>query len=124
MRSTQSDPITVVLVDLTGMTGEMVKGILAGAPDIELVGELSMGAIEADDDCLEADVAILGGDEGVLPRHAHELLKVRPQLRVLAVVRGGREGSLYELRPRETPLGGLTSQVLLGAVRTRTVAWA
>lgn len=124
MRSTQTDPIRVVLIDLTGMTGEMVKGILAGAPDIELIGELSMGAIEGYDDPLGADVAILGGDGGVLPRRAHELLKVRPHLRVLAVVRGGREGSLYELRPRETPLGELTSHVLLEAVRTGSVAWA
>jgi hypothetical protein len=125
LRSTQTHPIRVVLVDLTGMTGEMVKGILARAPDIDLIGDVSMRDF-GDPDALAAaaDVAILAGDGGALTRRAHELLRVRPFLRILAVGRGGREGSLYELRPHRTPLGELSAHVLLGAVREGAAAWA
>ena len=124
MRSTQTDPIRVVLVELTGMTGEMVKGILAGAPDIELIGDVSMTDFgDPDAPAAGVDVAILAGDGGALTRRAHELLRVRPLLRILAVGRGGREGSLYELRPHRTPLGELSSQVLLEAVREGAAAW-
>ena len=123
MRNAQTDRIRVVLVELTGITREVVKGILADAPDIELVGDVSMEDF-SDPGAAAADVAILAGDDGVLTRRAHELLKVRPLLRILAVGQGGREGSLYELRPHRTPLGELSSQVLLGAVRTGAVPWA
>lgn len=124
MRSAQTDRIRVVLVDLAGLTREIVEGILAGAPDIEVIGEVSMRDFGGPGDPVRADVAILAGDGGVLTQRAHELLKIRPLLRILAVGQGGREGSLYELRPHRTPLGELSSHVLLDAVRTGAVAWA
>jgi chemotaxis response regulator CheB len=124
VRNAQPDRIRVVLVELTGLTRDVVKGILGEAPDIELVGEVSMRDFSRPDAAAHADVAILAGDGGVLRRRAHELLKARPRLRVLAVAQGGREGSLYELRPHRTPLGELSSRVLLNAVRTGAVAWA
>ena len=124
MRSAQTDRIGVVLVDVTGLTREIVQGILAGAPDIDLIGEVSMRDFGGPGDPAGADVAILAGDGGVLTRRALEVLKTRPLLKVLAVRRGGREASLYELRPHQTPLGELSSQVLLAAVRTGPVVWA
>jgi hypothetical protein len=124
VRSTQTDRIRVLLVDVTGLTREIVDGILTGAPDIEVIGEASMGDFGGPADPAPADVAILAGDGSVLARRAHELLEIRPLLRILAVGRGGREGSLYELRPHQTALGELSSQVLLDAVRRGSVAWA
>jgi hypothetical protein len=125
VRNAQTDRIRVVLVELTGLTCEVVKGILAGESDIELIGEASMRDFgDPDAPAAGADVAILAGDGGSLTRRAHELLMVRPLLRILAVGKGGREGSLYELRPHRTPLGELSSHVLLDAVREGAVAWA
>jgi hypothetical protein len=112
------------LVDLTGLTSEIVKGILAGAEDIEVVGELSMREVGGPDRSVEVDVAILDGDDQYLSRRAYELLTRQPLLRVLAIVAGGREGSLYELRPQRTPLGELSSEALLDAVRTGRAIWA
>jgi NAD kinase len=123
VRSAQTHRIRVVLVDLTGLTREIVEGILAGAPDIEVIGHVSMHDFATSGDPDRADVAIVAGDGGVLTRRAHELLKVRPLLRILAICRGGREGSLFELRPHQTSLGELSSHVLLDAVRTGAVAW-
>jgi hypothetical protein len=124
LRNVETDPIRVVLVELTGLTRDVVKGILAEAPDIELIGEVSMSEFGGPNPPARADVAILAGSGGPLSERAHELLKLRPLLRVLAVAYGGREGSLYELRPHRTPLGELSSHVLLDAVRTGAAAWA
>ena len=120
----ETDRIRVVLVEVTGLTRDVVKGILAEAPDIELLGEVSMWNFGGADAPAGADVAILAGSGGSLTERAHELLKLRPLLRILAIGEGGREGSLYELRPHRTPLGELSSHVLLEAVRTGAVAWA
>jgi hypothetical protein len=124
LRNAETDGIRVVLVELTGLTRDVVKGILSEAPDIELIGEVSMSEFGGPDAPAGADVAILAGAGGSLTERAHELLKLRPLLRILAVGHGGREGALYELRPHRTPLGELSSQVLLDAVRTAAVAWA
>jgi hypothetical protein len=118
LHNAETERIRVVLVELTGLSRDVVKGILAEAPDIELIGEVAMWEFSGPDPPARADVAILAGPGGSLSERAHGLLKLRPLLRVLAVGHGGREGSLYELRPHRTPLGELSSHVLLGAVRT------
>jgi len=120
----ETDCIRVVLVELTGLTRDLVQGILAQAGDIDLVGDLSISDFARVDAPVGADVAILAGDTRSLTERAHQLLKLQPLLRILAVAHGGREGSLYELRPHCTPLGELSSHVLLNAVRTGRVAWA
>jgi chemotaxis response regulator CheB len=120
----ETDGIRVVLVELTGLTRDVVKGILAEAPDIELIGEVSVWEFGRPGAPVRADVAILAGETASLTDRAHELLELRPRLRILAVAHGGREGSLYELRPHRTPLGELSAHVLLDAVRTGAEAWA
>jgi hypothetical protein len=68
-------------------------------------------------DAVHADVAVLAGGADGLPAVGRELLDHHPCLHVMAVRRDGRDASLYELRPCERRLGGISPDVLLEAVR-------
>jgi DNA-binding NarL/FixJ family response regulator len=110
-------PIHVVVSDLTGMLRDIVTETLEAAPDLVVTvvspPESALAAVAA----AEADVAVLAGGVDGLPAAGRELLDHHPRLHVMAVRRDGRDASLYELRPHERRLGGISPAVLLDAVR-------
>lgn len=105
------------------MTREIIRGAVARARDIALMGELPANAplVDAVDDT-NADVVIFGtGGEG-LPADCFELMNERPRTKVLTVERNGRAAFLYELRPYSVPLGEVSPSALLDAIRGTAVA--
>lgn len=103
--------------DLTGMLSEIVRETLDGAPDITVALAGAENPALSLADATEADVAILRGAADGLPPLGHELLRRRPWMNVLTIRGDGREAFLYQLRPVERPLGEISPETLLDAVR-------
>ena len=103
--------------DLTGMVRDIVTETLEAAPDLWVTvvspPDTALAAVEA----VHADVAVLAGGADGLPAAGRELLDHHPYLHVMAVRRDGRDASLYELRPHERRLGGISPAIILDAVR-------
>jgi hypothetical protein len=103
------------LLDLPQMMSEIVKDILDQAEDIAVVEASERG---------DADVVILAADRDDLPAVGRTQLERRATVRVITITRHGRTGYLYELRPHRTPLGEVSADNLLAAIRTRAADWA
>jgi DNA-binding NarL/FixJ family response regulator len=115
-------PIDVVLIGVTGMLSQIVKGIL-DEPDIRVRGDLPHdGSIVSQLRAKNADVVILADEHRALTTEVHELLSERPRTKVLTILDHGRETFLYELRPFQIRLGQVSPQTLLDAVRTARTA--
>jgi DNA-binding NarL/FixJ family response regulator len=107
--------IRIALVDLPPMLESIVRDVVAAQSDMEVVDppERLRGPAAAE---LDADVVVVGrgaGGEEAL----EQLLDARARLRVLAISSDGRSGALFELVPRERPLGDISPTSLLGAIR-------
>jgi hypothetical protein len=96
------------------MLSDIVKGILAASPEIEVAEARRAGpAVPAG---LAADVVIAGSRQGELPEPLEEALNDRPRMKVLTVLGDGSQTFLYELRPCRTALGEISPETLLEAV--------
>jgi DNA-binding NarL/FixJ family response regulator len=115
-------PIAVVLIGVSGVLSDIVKGIL-DEPDIRLSGEFpARRSIVAQVASTHADVVIVAAEDRSMPPTVRELLAERPRTKILTIGDDGRETFLYELRPHQIDLGQISPQALLDAVRTaRTV---
>lgn len=99
------------------MLREIVEEVVAGQPDMELVGDgLDGGALA--DAAREHDAAfvVVGVSEA---DHAaiEALLAARPATKVLALGEEGRRAELYELLPHREPLGEASPQRLIEVIR-------
>jgi hypothetical protein len=108
-------PVRVALLDLPQMMSEIVKDILDQAMDVAVVK-----ASERED----ADVVILATDGDDLPAAGRIQLARRATARVIAINGQGRSAYLYELRPHRTPLGEVSADSLLAAIRSPVADWA
>jgi hypothetical protein len=109
--------INVVLVGVTGMLNQLVKGAL-DVPDIRIAADVPADSqIELRTQHGTADVVIIGanGAGAAAEDTAHELLRRQPALKVLAIRDLGRTGSFYELHTKEVEL---SKEALLEAVRS------
>jgi DNA-binding NarL/FixJ family response regulator len=117
------DSTRVLLIDMPRILREVIREVLIAQPDIEIAGELESEegvAIAAEESA--AEVIIFGSEERELPAAWRKLLEQRPGLRVLTVLSDGRESYLYELRPHRVPLGEVSPEGLLRAIRTPAAA--
>lgn len=104
------------------LLGDIVRETLAGHAEFEILAEVSEpGEISPAVQRTAADVAVVAieprgepGDRASLP---DELLAAHPQLRLIALTSDGRTAYVYELRPREAAIVGISPQSLLEAVR-------
>jgi hypothetical protein len=103
-------PVRVALLDLPQMLRAIVEDILDQADDVTVT------EAPANDD---ADVVILGAHEDELPAAGRAQLERRPTAKVLTINGHGRNAYLYELRPHKTPLGEISADTLLAAVRSQ-----
>lgn len=111
-------PIRVVLVDLPQMLSDIIRDILGRETDIVVAGETRTDDAELVEVLPEVDVAIVGTVDHELPPPCLELMRAHPHTRVLTVSGDARESFLYELRPWKMPLGSISPETLLEAVRT------
>jgi chemotaxis response regulator CheB len=107
-----------VMVIVPRMLRDIIAETLASEPDIEMVGEIGdresllprVGEIKP-------DVVILQLDHPDRVDECRTLLYTMPQLNALAMSREGRDAFLYALRPHQTPLGNLSRDGLVTAIR-------
>jgi hypothetical protein len=105
----------ILLIGLPRLLAEIVTELVGREPDLALVGavELTPGVV-SNADRLDADVAILGShDESLIA----SLVTERPRLKILALAGDSHEAWLYSLGRERTPLGELSPEGLVAAVR-------
>lgn len=111
--------IRILLAEIPQTLCGVIKEIISAEPDMEIVGEVTDGirlllaAGEA-----QADVVVTGLRDSELPGICSHLLNEYPHLKVLALTTDGRTGSLYEFQLHEVPLGEISQQELLAAIRS------
>jgi hypothetical protein len=111
-------PIRVVLVDMPNMLHDVVSDLIAGAAELELVGDLR------DADGLDRAVAggnadvVVAGAGSVEPGPFAKLLGAHERLAVLTIDWTGRDSRLYELRR----LGEVSPDDLLATIRAAGAA--
>ncbi|MDQ6829298.1 MAG: hypothetical protein M3081_10575 [Gemmatimonadota bacterium] len=114
-------PIRVVLADMPRMLHDIVRTILSAEPDIEIetttVPQREIASARA---ITGADVVILAEPEAPTDEYA-AMLYAHPRLRLVAISDDGRRAVLYELRPHRSPLGDMSPNALVQAVRGRSV---
>jgi DNA-binding NarL/FixJ family response regulator len=108
----------ILIVEIPSLLREIIAEIIADEDDMEVVGEVSDhdGLVELAERT-DATFVIAGLTHPELDAVYEELLTERPATRVLAVGREGRRSTLYELRPHAEPVGELSPEMLLAAIR-------
>ena len=108
----------ILIVALPPLLRELIGEIVAHADDIEVVGELDHRAGVLDRvERTGATFVIAGPAHPEHDRGWEELLRRRPELRILVVTPRGRDSALYELLPHTAPLGELSAETLLSVIR-------
>ena len=110
--------IRVLLAELPGMLGDIIRKLLASEKDIEVVGEMAAEELLEFMGQTRADVVILGLEDSELPAIGNQLFSEHPAVRVLGVAGDGRSTFLYELRPYKVPLGEVSPKALVTAIRS------
>jgi DNA-binding NarL/FixJ family response regulator len=105
----------IVLIDMPPLLRDIVRDVLAGEPDIEVVAEHDV-AVDVRDAVRQdgADLVIVGSDAASSARDA---VAGNRGVRALEVRSDGRESVLYELRPHRVPLGEISPETLLRTIR-------
>jgi DNA-binding NarL/FixJ family response regulator len=113
-------PTRVLLADMPAMAREIIRAVLEGHDDIQVVGgPSSEGPLRPLADANRADVVIIGTAGHELPLDCRRLLEERPHTRVIAVAADGSDAFLYELRPHESALRDLSVEDLLAVIRAK-----
>ena len=107
-------------MNMPKLLSDMIKGILVSRDDMHIVGEvITRARIFRAAAAARADVIILS-DEDVSTDDCYRALCRRPRLKILALSADGRLGSLYELQPRVNPIGDISAENLIAAIRGGT----
>jgi DNA-binding NarL/FixJ family response regulator len=119
--------IRILLAEMPRMMREIVESAVSTQADMQIIGAIEerlvergalTAAAEARVERADADVVILGLQRDDEARAYDRLLYVRPRLTLLAITGDGRGAFLYELRPHKVPIGDVSPEGLLGAIRT------
>lgn len=117
------ESIRVMLVGLPQMLADIVGRVLAGAPDLEVTrwvnGLEQLMDIPADE---RPDVVVTGLGPSQRIESFASLLRAQPNLRILALEGDGRHAVMYELQPHAVPLGDVSAEGLIDAIRSTTRA--
>ncbi len=111
--------IRILLAELPRMLQEIVQTVVAAQPDLEIAGtvdhrDLLPEAVSR----TGAEVVIVGLTRGETAEGYDTLLFAHPQVKLFAVAADGRRAFLYELRPRSVPLGDVSPEELVAAIRS------
>jgi DNA-binding NarL/FixJ family response regulator len=110
--------IGVFLAGMPPLLHDIVRDTIANQTDMQLVGDLSVGDSVVDTlKNREIDVAIVGAREPDDATRTDELFLSSPRSKVLVIATSGRSAVMYQLRPHKRPLGDVSPQSLLDAIR-------
>lgn len=107
--------IGVLLVDgQPGVLSDIVRDVLSADQSVDL-----MGCVTSIADCVDAaargdcDAVVWMLPDGVEAVAPERLLRRHPAMRIVAVERTGRYGSLWRMRPHHTRLGELSPERII-----------
>ncbi|HKP27922.1 MAG TPA: hypothetical protein VJU15_00870 [Gemmatimonadales bacterium] len=111
--------VHVVLAGLPRMLAEIVRRVLGEAQDLDVV-DLSLSSDGLADSLAyhEADVLVTGLRPNQSIERFASLLRSHPSLRIFALEGDGRRAILYELQPHTVPLGDVSPEGLIDAIRS------
>ena len=111
-------PVRIVLIDMPLLLRDLLEHTLAAEPDmVVLAAEPELEALASTAHETDADVVIVGLEDGELPAPALELLTEYDRRMVIGVETVGGEAVLYSLRPERTSIGTTTPAALATAIR-------
>jgi hypothetical protein len=111
-------PNRVLLYAMVPMLHDIFDQLLRGVPDVRLVAGAA-GATSLVEAATLADADVVIADEhAVRLDDVCALLARRNHTRALSVAHDGRTGVLFELRPHRHPIGDLSPDAVLAAVRS------
>jgi DNA-binding NarL/FixJ family response regulator len=100
------------------MLREIVSETISAQPDMQVVAEdLQYAGMLSAAVRSRARVVVVGSDGADVEDMCERLAVQRPDLGVLAVSADGRQTIVHELRPHRIPLGDLSPQQLVEAIR-------
>lgn len=111
----------VIRILLAGprLLAELVARLIDSAPDVEIVGTVPIDdTLMAHARELKADAVVLGAPVDASGDWLDAMLYEFPTVKLLALTPDAHRATLYELRPHRTPLGELSRDRLLDAIRT------
>jgi DNA-binding NarL/FixJ family response regulator len=115
------EEIRILLSGMPRMLREIIAEVVRAQPDMVVVGEHPADSELAEvAQQLQADVVILGAEDGGLPARGRELVYRSPRITVLAVEANGRQAWLYELRPYQTVIDQVAPNDLVSRIRAAT----
>jgi hypothetical protein len=102
---------------------DIVHASIVAQDDMEIIETSAMPSSAALPGFLsEPDVVVLGLPSADLPKEWEAALYEHPHLKLLAITMDGRRAFLHELAPRATPLGEVSPELLLDAIRRAGLA--
>ncbi len=111
---------TILLVGLPRMLVDILFDILSAEPDVTLIGSLPLDDHWPDKAlALHPQFVLLGVPTPTkLPTGARHFLAHRPEAMVLAITARARHGVLYGPRSSSVPIGELSRERILAAIRS------
>ena len=108
--------IRIVLAEMPRLLRDIVRDAVASQADTELVGDF-----RARNELFRAiqgvDVVIVGAGQPDDSALALEVFRMSPCTRVLIVAVSGRSAIMWQLRPHKAPLGEVSAESLVRAIR-------
>jgi DNA-binding NarL/FixJ family response regulator len=113
----------VMVQNIPPMLRDIVRSVVASAPDMMLLSEHSGTGTAYSWRRPEPDVVIVSTEDINDISSTIECFSRWPRARVLVIEVTGRETVLYELRPHATPLGALSPDQLVATIRMGSEIW-
>ncbi len=111
--------IRILLAGMPRMLLDMVTAILMPHPEMIVSGKMQDTTdIRTAVKTARADVVIVSEPAGCVRADHLELLYSRPHLKVLSITGDGHRFFLHELRPFRAPLGEISPESLVQAIRS------
>lgn len=109
--------IRLLLGEMPNLLRDLLRDAVARAADIDLVADVEAAdAVEHAIQRHTPDVVVVApAPEDAL--RALGLLRVAPHVRVLSIVAGGENATIYELHPLRSPLVDVSMRTVLDAIR-------
>lgn len=110
--------IRILLADMPAMLMRLVAEILAAEPDLTVVASLTDSQdLKAAIERSRAEVVVMQQRSSI--QEADQVAVLRPDhvLKIIALTDNCYHGVLYELRPHRAPLGDMSADRLVAAIR-------
>ncbi len=114
--------IRIALVDMPQMLREITRAVVAGEPGAEIVAEYAAPVPLADVVRASDAQVLVVRDTPTVSAEATSLLDESRPLGVLAISDDGRSTVVYELKPHRVPLGEVSPERLVDAIRSAVSA--